>query len=237
MNLLQLVTFNVKVLFLVFVSMWIRGTLPRVRIDQMMSLCWKYFVPISFIDMIGTAVWVAIWPDGNPVAAMDYLGARGGVADPVRSPRDVLFHTRRRMELYLQSDNLRARRLDGRGGQLLSQYQGSRHLDFRGMAVSASHFIRKPYTMQYPDRMRFACRIRCRSAIAASSKSTWRSAPDASLATAPVRSTASRLRDREGCTNPRNRHLAVRHRYRQMHVLRSLQRAVSDRLDPSHDRI
>src|SRR6516164_5233101 len=60
MNALQLATFMVKCLFLVFVSMWIRGTLPRVRIDQMMTLCWKYFVPIAFIDLLGTAAWVAL---------------------------------------------------------------------------------------------------------------------------------------------------------------------------------
>src|SRR5208282_796101 len=73
MNALQFATFMIKCLFLVFVSMWIRGTLPRVRIDQMMSLCWKYFVPISFIDLIGTAGWVAIFPEGNVIAQWTML--------------------------------------------------------------------------------------------------------------------------------------------------------------------
>jgi len=99
MNALEFVTFNLKVLFLVFVSMWIRGTLPRVRIDQMMSLCWKYFVPISFIDLIGTAVWVAIWPDGNPIAAWMMLALGVAVAG-LFVWRVVYFTKRSRMELY-----------------------------------------------------------------------------------------------------------------------------------------
>ena len=89
-NVLQLLTFNVKVLFLVFTSMWVRGTLPRVRIDQMMSLCWKFFVPIAFINMIGTAVWVAVWPDGNPVAGYVMFALGSGDNRAVRSARDVL---------------------------------------------------------------------------------------------------------------------------------------------------
>jgi NADH-quinone oxidoreductase subunit H len=99
MNLLQLITFNAKVLAVVFFSMWIRGTLPRVRIDQLMSACWKYFVPIAFVDMIGTAVWVAIWPDGNPV--MGYLMLAAGVVVGVLFMQRVIYYVRRsRMELY-----------------------------------------------------------------------------------------------------------------------------------------
>ncbi len=101
MNLLELITFNVKVLAVVFVSMWIRGTLPRVRIDQLMSLCWKYFVPISFANMIGTAVWVAIWPDGN--AFMGYLMFAGGVALMALFVARVVHYVRRsRMQLYFR---------------------------------------------------------------------------------------------------------------------------------------
>jgi NADH-quinone oxidoreductase subunit H len=100
MNVLQLLSFNVKVLFLVFTSMWVRGTLPRVRIDQMMSLCWKFFVPIAFINMIGTAVWVAIWPDGNPVAG--YVMFALGVAITVLFIQRVMYYLKRsRMEIYL----------------------------------------------------------------------------------------------------------------------------------------
>lgn len=48
-NLLGLVVFFVKVFLVYFVFMWIRGTVPRVRIDQMMDLNWKFLVPLSLV--------------------------------------------------------------------------------------------------------------------------------------------------------------------------------------------
>jgi NADH-quinone oxidoreductase subunit H len=99
MNLLELLMFNVKVLAVVFVSMWIRGTLPRVRIDQLMTVCWKYLVPIAFTNLIGTAVWVAIWPNGN--AVMGYLMFAVGLIVLAMFLRRVTHYVRRsRMELY-----------------------------------------------------------------------------------------------------------------------------------------
>jgi len=76
LNALQLLTFVGKSYFGVIVIMWIRATLPRIRVDQLMTTCWKYLVPISFVNFMGTALWVAVWPDGNRVvtAAMTVLG-------------------------------------------------------------------------------------------------------------------------------------------------------------------
>ncbi len=64
MNVLQVLTFVGKSYLFVILMMWIRATLPRVRVDQLMSVCWKYLLPISFFNFMGTALWVLIWPDG-----------------------------------------------------------------------------------------------------------------------------------------------------------------------------
>ena len=34
---------------------WIRGTYPRIRIDQLMTFSWKFLVPLSFINVVMTA--------------------------------------------------------------------------------------------------------------------------------------------------------------------------------------
>jgi NADH-quinone oxidoreductase subunit H len=69
-GILQFVVFFVKAYLWVFVAMWVRATLPRVRVDQLMSLCWKYMVPLSFLCLLGTAVWMLIWPQGNRAISM-----------------------------------------------------------------------------------------------------------------------------------------------------------------------
>ncbi len=54
--LLSLVVFCGKTLILVFVVIWIRWTLPRLRVDQLMVMCWKYFTPIGFVALMGSAL-------------------------------------------------------------------------------------------------------------------------------------------------------------------------------------
>src|SRR5262249_6963129 len=49
-----------KALVLVFVMMWVRWTLPRLRIDQVMMTCLKYLLPISCALLLGVSLWQVI---------------------------------------------------------------------------------------------------------------------------------------------------------------------------------
>jgi NADH-quinone oxidoreductase subunit H len=59
-NLVGAVTLIVKSMFGICLMMWVRWTLPRVRIDQVMTMGYKYLTPLSLICVLGAAVWEAI---------------------------------------------------------------------------------------------------------------------------------------------------------------------------------
>ncbi len=52
-----------KTYFVVFVMFWFRGTFPRLRVDQLMSFSWKLLIPLSFVNVGITAVYLFYgWP-------------------------------------------------------------------------------------------------------------------------------------------------------------------------------
>jgi len=51
------VWFFAKLSALLFVYIWVRGTLPRTRVDQMMNFAWKFMLPMAFTCIIAAAVW------------------------------------------------------------------------------------------------------------------------------------------------------------------------------------
>lgn len=52
--------FLTKTYFLIFVLMWWRWTFPRLRIDQMMSFCWKILLPLALANLLVTSLIVVL---------------------------------------------------------------------------------------------------------------------------------------------------------------------------------
>lgn len=74
------VWFFAKLALLLFVFIWIRGTLPRMRVDHVMGFAWKFMLPMAFTCILAAAVWhyqkhgLAGWFWSLGVVAIVYLG-------------------------------------------------------------------------------------------------------------------------------------------------------------------
>jgi NADH-quinone oxidoreductase subunit H len=57
--------FFAKLMALIFTFIWIRATLPRLRMDQLMNFAWKFMLPLSLVNIVTTALWHFMDP-GSP---------------------------------------------------------------------------------------------------------------------------------------------------------------------------
>ena len=57
--LLPLVWFVSKVFCFLCLYVWVRGTLPRFRYDQLMNFGWKFLLPLAILNVVGTSLWLA----------------------------------------------------------------------------------------------------------------------------------------------------------------------------------
>jgi NADH-quinone oxidoreductase subunit H len=46
-----------KLLAVVFLLIWVRGTLPRLRMDQLMGFAWKFMLPMALANIVAAGVW------------------------------------------------------------------------------------------------------------------------------------------------------------------------------------
>lgn len=63
------VWFLSKLLALVFLFIWIRGTMPRLRADQLLNFAWKFLLPLALLNLVVAAVW-------HYTGAWDFTSAR-----------------------------------------------------------------------------------------------------------------------------------------------------------------
>jgi NADH-quinone oxidoreductase subunit H len=99
--------FSAKTLALVFVVIQLRWTLPRLRLDQMMTMCWKYLIPLAFLAVFGTMTWMLFigWD-----SVLGRLGRLGMVAVGLL----ILAHYLRRVIATYRADIVNYERMTGK---------------------------------------------------------------------------------------------------------------------------
>ena len=74
--------FGAKVLALLFCFIWIRATLPRLRVDQLTRLAWKFLVPLALVNLVTAAFWKSTHPWTGPLVLLRWAVALALVAVP-----------------------------------------------------------------------------------------------------------------------------------------------------------
>ncbi|HEX7730849.1 MAG TPA: NADH-quinone oxidoreductase subunit NuoH [Terracidiphilus sp.] len=58
-SLLPIFWFVLKVFSFLFLYVWVRGTLPRFRYDQLMTFGWRYLMPLAILNILATSLWIS----------------------------------------------------------------------------------------------------------------------------------------------------------------------------------
>ena len=118
--------FMIKV-FLVFGALfWVRATLPRLRVDQLMGFAWKCLFPLALINVFITAIESVIWPEFPwQLLILNILIAA--------------------LLIVLWSGFFRV------AGERVSFQRYGRGI-IKGLTVTFSHLFRRPITVQYPEQ-------------------------------------------------------------------------------------
>jgi len=87
-NAITVGVFSIKVALYVFLMFWIRATLPRMRVDQLMAFAWKMMVPLSIINILVAAIWQEVVVGHN----LNYIPSFGDTLKgwAVTAPLEIL---------------------------------------------------------------------------------------------------------------------------------------------------
>ncbi|MFC2074925.1 NADH-quinone oxidoreductase subunit H [Bdellovibrionota bacterium] len=55
---IQIITFIFKTLILIIIVLFLRWTLPRFRVDQVLNFSWRILTPVAFLNFVGAGIWV-----------------------------------------------------------------------------------------------------------------------------------------------------------------------------------
>jgi NADH-quinone oxidoreductase subunit H len=83
---LPIVWFLVKTYILVYVLVWVRLSLPRLQVDQLMGFAWKILIPLGLLNILAVAaviLWVPRWKIGMAVFGWVAFVAFVGLFDPI----------------------------------------------------------------------------------------------------------------------------------------------------------
>jgi NADH-quinone oxidoreductase subunit H len=105
--------FLIKVFGFLFVASWVRATIPRLRLDQILSFAWKFLFPLSLVNVITLAAEVIVWPEPSTgdlllMAAINWPVAAAAMYGMVR----VLRSTSRQPGLRLVPSGVPAQEAD-----------------------------------------------------------------------------------------------------------------------------
>jgi NADH-quinone oxidoreductase subunit H len=78
--------FVLKMLFIISAFIWVRATIPRLRVDQIMTFGWKFLLPLAIVNTFVTAAEVIAYPDGLPewLIAVNFGAAAFAIAGAAR---------------------------------------------------------------------------------------------------------------------------------------------------------
>ena len=109
----EIIWLLVKVYLVVMVIFWIRGTFPRLRIDQLMAFAWKVVVPMSFLSVVMTAIYQFY---GWPAWSLTLMSLAGLVCVAYVIYRRMTGPANRVAEVRARQEALRAQRRSAQGG-------------------------------------------------------------------------------------------------------------------------